>query len=103
MNERVSVIGLGKLGLGLALCFADADIETVGIDVNESVVNSLNSGVTPVIEPRYQELITKTRSKFRADTDHAAAIEGTDVSFILVATPSVGDGRFSNRYIKSAL
>jgi UDPglucose 6-dehydrogenase len=42
-------------------------------------------------------------SDFRATTSHAEAIEQTDTTFILVATPSIGDGRFSNRYVKSAL
>ncbi len=51
MGERVSVVGLGKLGLGLALCLADSGIETLGVDVNETVVNSINDGKTPVIEP----------------------------------------------------
>ncbi len=104
MSDKVSVVGLGKLGLGLALCFADEGIETIGIDVNQNVVDSINSGKTPLVEPEYQELIEKTiGSAFKASTDHAAAIEETDVTFVLVATPSIGDGRFSNRYVKSAL
>jgi UDPglucose 6-dehydrogenase len=103
MNDKVSVVGLGKLGLGLALCFADAGIETLGVDVNEKVVNSINHGKTPIIEPLYQELITKLDGKFRATLNHNEAIEQTDITFILVATPSIGDGRFSNRYVKSAL
>ena len=103
MNESVSVVGLGKLGLGLALCFASRGIETLGIDVNEDVVGSINNGKSPHIEPEYQELIAESRENFRASTSHAEAIEKTDTTFILVATPSIGDGRFSNRYVKSAL
>ncbi len=103
MNEKVSVVGLGKLGLGLSLCFADAGIETLGVDVNETIVQAINQGQTPIIEPEYQELITKLGKKFRATNSHAEAVEKTDITFILVATPSIGDGRFSNRYVKSAL
>lgn len=103
MNEKVSVVGLGKLGLGLSLCFADAGIETLGVDVNNDVIEAINNGKTPIIEPEYQELITKLGDKFRATGSHAEAIEKTDITFILVATPSIGDGRFSNRYVKSAL
>ncbi|MGI8639517.1 MAG: nucleotide sugar dehydrogenase [Pyrinomonadaceae bacterium] len=103
MNEKVSVVGLGKLGLGLALCLADSGFETLGVDVNENVVNGINSGKTPIIEPHYQELIKKLGERFRATTSHAEAIEKTDITFILVATPSIGDGRFSNRFVKSAL
>lgn len=103
MNEKVSVVGLGKLGLGLSLCFAAAGIETLGVDVNEFVVDSINDGKTPIIEPEYQELITELGKNYRATTNHAEAIEKTDITFVLVATPSIGDGRFSNRYVKSAL
>lgn len=103
MNEKVSVVGLGKLGLGLSLCFAGAGIETLGVDVNEDVVGSINKGKTPIVEPEYQELLTKLGKNFRATTSHTEAIDETDITFILVATPSIGDGRFSNRYVKSAL
>ena len=103
MDEKVSVVGLGKLGLGLALCFAEAGVETLGVDVDEKVVESLNRGETPIRETRYDELVRAVGKKFTATRSHAEAIEKTDVTFILVATPSIGDGRFSNRYVKSAL
>ncbi len=103
MNDSVSVVGLGKLGMGLALCFASSGIKTLGIDVNENVINAVNKGETPIIEPKYQQLIGELGANFRASTKHSEAIEQTDITFILVATPSIGDGRFSNRYVKSAL
>ncbi len=101
--EAVSVVGLGKLGLGLSLSFASAGLKVLGVDVNEHVVQSIKRGKTPIIEPRYQELIEEVGSGFEATLSHAEAIERTDVTFILVATPSIGDGRFSNRYVKSAI
>jgi len=103
VSERVSVVGLGKLGLGLSLCMADSGIETLGVDVNSSVVDAINRLESPIQEPGYDELIKKLGSSFSATTNHAEAIEKTDITFILVATPSIGDGRFSNRYVKSAL
>lgn len=103
MRDNVSIVGLGKLGLGLALCMASRGIKTLGVDVNEEVVANLNRGRTPIIEPQYQELIEELGEQFRATTSHAQAISETDTTYILVATPSIGDGRFSNRYVKSAL
>lgn len=103
MDDKVSVVGLGKLGLGLALCFAEGGVETIGVDVDENLVNKLDNGESPVVEPGYQESIDGLGDKFRATTSHAEAIEKTGITFILVATPSTGDGRFSNRYVKSAL
>lgn len=101
--EAVSVVGLGKLGLGLSLSFASSGLKVLGVDVNEHVVQSIQRGKSPIVEPRYQELIEEVGSRFEATRDHAVAIEKTNVTFILVATPSIGDGRFSNRYVKSAL
>jgi UDPglucose 6-dehydrogenase len=103
MEGSVSVVGLGKLGLGLALSFASSGIKVLGVDVNDHVVQSINSGTTPIVEPQYQELITAHSANFSATRNHADAIEKTDTTFVLVATPSIGDGRFSNRYVKSAL
>ena len=103
MNESVSVVGIGKLGLGLSLCMADAGIKTLGVDVNASVVDAISRGESPINEPGYDALIKKLGTSYRATTNHAEAIEQTDITFILVATPSIGDGRFSNRYVKSAL
>ena len=103
MSDKVSVVGLGKLGLGLSLSFASSGIKVLGVDVNEHVVQSIQRGKSPIVEPRYQELITEVGNRFEATRSHVEAIEKTDVTFILVATPSIGDGRFSNRYVKSAL
>ena len=103
MEERVSVVGLGKLGLGLALCIADAGFETLGVDLNENLVREIEEGHSPIIEPGYGRLIKETSEKFSVTTSHIRAIDETDLTFILVATPSIGDGRFSNRYVISAL
>lgn len=103
MSDSVSVVGLGKLGLGLALCMASSKIETLGVDVDDEVVNSINQGRSPIIEPDYQTLIDSLGSKFSVTSSHADAIEKTDITFVLVSTPSIGDGQFSNRYVKAAL
>jgi len=104
MTERVSVVGLGKLGLCLAACFAKTGIETIGVDVEEHVVQSVNKGISPLVEPGLQELISSLGGKqLRATLSHQEAIDNTDMTFILVATPSNQDGTFSNRYVESTL
>ncbi|MFH1036853.1 MAG: nucleotide sugar dehydrogenase [Patescibacteria group bacterium] len=104
LNKRkISVVGLGKLGLPLAVCFASRGIKTLGVDINEKVVESLNHGISPIVEPQLQEFITKYRKNFRATADIQKAITETDITVILVATPSDPDGNFSNKYVESAL
>ena len=101
--EKISVVGLGKLGQCLAACFAARCFETIGIDIDEQVVDSINRGVATAIEPGLQELVATASRRLRATRNHEEAIGETDVTFILVPTPSDLDGTFSNRYVESAL
>lgn len=104
MNKCISVVGLGKLGLCLASCFAEKGFDTIGIDIEERVVDCVNRGEAPFFEPGLGDMIAKHGgNKLRATTLHRKAIENTDITFILVATPSGPDGNFSNRFIEAAL
>jgi UDPglucose 6-dehydrogenase len=104
VNQKVSVVGLGKLGLCFAACFAEKGFETLGVDIEEKVVDSVNRGASPIVEPGLDVLVRKHGgTRLRATTRHDAAINETDVTFILVATPSNPDGSFSNRYVEAAL
>ena len=76
MEERISVVGLGKLGLCFAACFAESGFETIGVDINEDVVDSINDGVSPIVEPGLQELIAELGGTgLRATANHAEAID----------------------------
>jgi UDPglucose 6-dehydrogenase len=104
MTENVSIVGLGKLGLCLAAVLADAGFRTTGVDIGERVVDAVNRGESPIVEPELADLIRRNGGKnLVATTRHADAIEASNVTFILVATPSYADGRFSNEYAESAL
>ena len=104
MKDTISVIGLGKLGLCLAACFAERGFDTIGIDINEQTVNSINDGISPLVETGLDKLISKTAGKsLKAASNHRLAIEETDVTFILVQTPSNPDGMISNKYVTSVL
>jgi UDPglucose 6-dehydrogenase len=100
---KISVIGLGKLGSPLAAVLASKGFSVVGTDVYEPYVESINGGQAPVDEPRLQELIEANRDRLRATMDAAAAVAETDVTFIIVPTPSDESGRFQNRYILAAM
>jgi UDPglucose 6-dehydrogenase len=91
----VSVIGLGKLGACIAACCADKNLTVVGADVNQRTVDLINSGEPPVYEPGLAELIQKTRSNLRATSSIGEAVAATDVTLIVVPTPSEEHGGFS--------
>jgi UDP-N-acetyl-D-mannosaminuronic acid dehydrogenase len=62
-ERDVSVIGLGRVGLPLALSFADRGLDTIGIDKDSERVESVRAGVMPFKERGTQELLERVRSK----------------------------------------
>jgi len=99
----ISVIGLGKLGAPMAAVFACKGFETIGLDVNSRFVEAINDGRAPVEEPRLQEIIDSGRSRLRATKSFEVAVLNSDVSFIIVPTPSGADRFFSNRFVIDAV
>ena len=78
----VAVVGAGKMGLPLAAQFADHGWHVVAVDVQQSVVDSINAGRSHVgEEPGLAELVTRAHSggRLRATTDGAAAARDADV------------------------
>ncbi len=99
----ISVIGLGKLGAPRAAVFACKGFETIGLDINPRFVEAINDGRAPVEEPRLQEMIDGGRSRLRATKSFEEAVLNSDVSFIIVPTPSGADRFFSNKFVVDAV
>ena len=103
-NIGISVIGLGKLGLCTAACFAESGYTVVGIDNNPDVVREIQNGIAPHQEPGLQELLTRVSSNIDAkQSDYQYCIEKTDTTFLIVPTPSTPDGGFSNQFLIDSL
>jgi UDPglucose 6-dehydrogenase len=100
---KLSVIGLGKLGACSAACFAYKGFETIGVDINKDFVDAINNSKASVYEPRLQELITASKGRLKATQDYEEALRESDITFLIVPTPSREDGHFSDRYLKDAL
>lgn len=96
---RASVIGLGKLGSPLAACLAAKGMQVVGVDADPRKVESIRQGHAPVFEPRLEETITSGASRLKATESIAEAIAASDITFIVVATPSEPSGGFSLRFV----
>jgi len=100
--NRLSVVGIGKLGACLAATLAQRGFEVVGIDNNPEVARRINAGEAPVFEPQLAETVAAAKGRLRATTDAREAVE-TDASFVIVPTPSLPDGSFSNEFLMRAL
>ncbi|MFD4376624.1 UDP-glucose dehydrogenase family protein [Streptomyces sp. NPDC058486] len=92
---RVSVTGLGHLGIPHAAGMAEIGHEVIGVDVDQARVDRLNSGECPIYEAGLPELLTRhtTNGRLRFTTDIREAAAFADVHFIGVGTPIDADGR----------
>lgn len=84
---KIAVIALGKIGLPLAVQFADKGHEVVGVDVNPAVVDLVNAATEPFpgeahLQEKLSELVPAGR--LRATTDYADAVPGADAVVIVV-------------------
>jgi len=104
MNKpKISVIGLGKLGICTAVCSAFKGYQTIGLDVNKKTIDSVNRGKAPVIEPDLQELMAKSNACLEATDSHKEIIKKSDITFFIVPTPSMASGHFSDKLLKDSL
>jgi UDPglucose 6-dehydrogenase len=74
----------------------------VGVDVNPAYVAAIQEGRAPVNEPHLSAMIQTHRERLSATEDCRAAVLATDVTFIMVPTPSEASGGFSMKYVLSA-
>ena len=97
---KVSVIGLGKLGLPMTAFFASKGHEVVGLDVNEGLVRRLHGSECPIEETGLKEVLSQQIIHF---TTNFGDVMDSEITFIIVPTPSLPNGRFDNAYVISAL
>ncbi len=100
-SKTVSVFGLGYVGCVSAACLARAGHRVIGVEVNDSKVALINSGVATIVEPGLDDLLKAgvDSGLVRATSDAAAAIGESDVVLVTVGTPSKADGELDLSHI----
>ncbi|WP_226581167.1 nucleotide sugar dehydrogenase [Halobacillus litoralis] len=100
---KITTVGLGYIGLPTSVMFAKYGVEVVGVDVNTSVIDSLNAGKIHIEEPGLQEALTEVveTGNFRA----SLTPEESDAFIIAVPTPNNNDKYKSCdlTYVKAAI
>ena len=87
---RVCVIGIGRIGLPTALSFAKSGLQTTGVDINENLVQNINSGKFPLKdEPGYDKIFDDVikNKKFTATTNIEDAVPNSDLILLSLPTP----------------
>jgi len=102
---RVSIFGLGYVGLSHAVAYALRGIKVVGFDVDKRKIELVRKGVSPIKEPdvvKHLESLVKD-GKIRVTENYRDAVLSTDISFVCVNTPSLQDGSADLSQVRSAI
>lgn len=102
-SRSISIFGLGYVGSVMAACFAHKGNRVVGVDISPAKIDAINSGRTPIIEERMDEMTAEAfaAERLKATSDVAAAVRETEISFICVGTPSQPNGKLDLRHIEA--
>ncbi len=100
IDLKVVIMGLGYIGLPTAAIIASRGIKVQGIDVNQSVVDTINEGKIHIVEPALDGVVKHVVEKglLKAST----TVETADVYLIAVPTPFKGDHDPDLKYVESA-
>jgi len=101
-NKNVSVIGVGRLGLCFCLFLEKAGYNVLGVDRSQDYVTSLNNKSFSTPEESVDDLLRGSEN-FRATTSLDEAIKHSDIIFLLVATPSLENGRYDHSQVDSVM
>ncbi|HEY4740618.1 MAG TPA: nucleotide sugar dehydrogenase [Candidatus Acidoferrales bacterium] len=99
MVKTAAVIGLGRLGAPLAACLASKGVRVIGADADPQKVAALQAGRAPVAETGLESLIHENRGRLSATASVRDAVGDSEISFIVVSTPSEPSGGFSLRHV----
>lgn len=101
---RITMVGTGYVGLVTGTCFANTGNDVTCLDVDQSKIDRLNAGQSPIYEPGLDEMIRRNTAAGRLHftTDKAAAYQKAQVIFICVGTPSDEQGHADLKYVLAA-
>ena len=103
-SRSVSVIGLGRVGLPLALSFADHGLRVLGVDHNPAVLASLGAGRMPFAETGTQELLDRVLPTGRLGlAERAADAARADDIVLTIGTPSFSHIESDLRQVRAAV
>jgi GDP-mannose 6-dehydrogenase len=102
MGSSISVFGLGYVGTVTAACLAHKGHNVFGVDLSDAKVKALQSGRSPVVEPRVETLIAEGHvgGRLNATSDSEYSVLNSQISFLCVGTPSLRNGKLDLGHIE---
>lgn len=98
---NISIFGLGYVGCVSLGCLAKNGHKVIGVDVSQSKVDQINSGIATIVEKDIDDIIKEQRNlgTIEATTDSKEAVMKSELSIICVGTPSTEKGHLNLEYI----
>src|SRR5436190_19137676 len=104
MTAEVAVIGLGRIGLPLAISFADRGLRVLGVDIDAQRLQAVRDARMPFEEPGAQAALQRVHAAGMLEvTDHVADAAVADHIVITLGTPSLSHVEIDMSDIRSAL
>lgn len=99
---KISVFGLGYVGVVAAGCMAADGHTVIGVDPSKTKVDLINKGVPPIVEKDIGEIVSAAAAtgQLSATDDARQAVLDTEISLICVGTPSQLNGSLDLRYVR---
>jgi len=101
MTKRISVIGIGRLGLSFALLLDSKGYDVMGCDVNEKYVASLHNKTFESKEPYINDMLKASKIMFTSNT--LTTLNHADIIFVFVQTPSKEGGNYNHKYVDQVI
>ena len=100
-TRRVSIFGLGYVGVVSAAALAEAGHTIVGVDMNLTKVEMINAGRSPIIEPGLNDMLRRVLAAGRisAFVEPNDRLDVCDVAIVCVGTPCAPDGAHDMRFV----
>ncbi len=101
--KKITVVGVGYVGLVTGACFADLGNQVVALDIDADRIAGLNRGELPIYEPALEELVERNVGAGRLSftTSYPEALDKADFVFIAVGTPSGVDGEADLKHVRA--
>jgi UDPglucose 6-dehydrogenase len=102
--SRITVVGIGYVGLTTAACLADLGNSVCGVDVDPTIIDALHRGEVPFFEPGLQEMVVRNLAagRLRFTSFYAEAVPEAEFVFIAVGTPMAETGEADLTYVRAA-
>lgn len=89
-SQRVTIIGIGRLGICVALCFEKAGFEVLGVDISPEYIDQINKKTLQSPEPLVMEYLQSSKN-FQATTSLKEGLDFSDICFIVAPTNTIPD------------